>query len=401
MPTLSLKYLSSPLQRLLLSSLLYDLCKGIASPLIVLLLTTQFGMSSWQSGVLLSLTMLVATVLSLPVGLAFDNYNRLYLSIGTLMILAVAVGVLPFAQMVLLVGILLIFMEFAAALFSIGLKAMLADYLDTEKRVAAFSYRYILTNVAFAIGPVLGVYLVAQSIALAMLVAASASLAAVFVLSFLAKQQPVQSQPVNRPSFSQVLKVLGRDKNLVLYTVGSFFNTIVHGRFTFFLSLLLLYKYPAAKGMEILSYLLLTNALVVIFLQHFASSYITLTSLNRIVLIGAFFFSIGLLGFSMAENLVFWCLSMFIFTIGEILIQPAEYLYIDSISPPELKGSYFAAHNLASLGAAISPAWCGLMISALGVSGLCYSLAVCILLGGSLCAMRPSLRVCLPTPSGP
>lgn len=46
-------------------------------------------MSSWQSGVLLTLTT----------------------------ILAVAVGVLPFAQLVLLVGILLIFMAFAAALF--------------------------------------------------------------------------------------------------------------------------------------------------------------------------------------------------------------------------------------------------------------------------------------------
>jgi dipeptide/tripeptide permease len=112
--------------------------------------------------------------------------------------------------------------------------------------------------------------------------------------------------------------------------------------------------------------------------------------------LGALFFAIGLLGFSVADHLFAWCLSMVIFTIGEIFIQPAEYLYIDSISPPELKASYFAAHNLASLGAAISPAWCGLMISAFGVSGLCYSLAVCILLGGSLCALRPRLE--LPAP---
>jgi nitrate/nitrite transporter NarK len=80
MPAFSLNGLSSPLRKLLLSSFLYDLCKGIASPLMVLLLTVQFGLSNWQSGALLGLAMLVAAVLSLPVGLVFDNHNRLHLS---------------------------------------------------------------------------------------------------------------------------------------------------------------------------------------------------------------------------------------------------------------------------------------------------------------------------------
>lgn len=387
---------SSALPTLLLGSLLHDLGKGIASPLMVLLLTTSFALNSWQAGGLLSIAMLLATLLSLPAGLLFDWFDRRHLATAALLLMALAVALLPFAQIILLVSLLLVFMEFAAALFSIGLKALLADFVKEQQRVQAFSYRYILTNVAFAIGPILGVRLAEASLTLALLVTADASCLAMVVIMCLSKEQnPSRTSPTSGPlSLAEVPRALGKDRNLVFYTLGSFFNTVVHGRFTFFLSLLLLYKYPATQGMETLSLLLLTNAATVILLQRVVSRYITLESLNSRVLMGAVLFSAGLLGFSVSEQLSAWCLSMLFFTLGELLIQPAEYLYIDSISPPHLKGSYFAAHNLASLGAAVSPAWCGFMLSLAGPNGLCYSLIACVLTGSSLCAMRPRL---LPT----
>lgn len=112
--------------------------------------------------------------------------------------------------------------------------------------------------------------------------------------------------------------------------------------------------------------MLLTNAITVIALQRLVSRYIRLETLNSWVMLGALLFSIGLLGFSVSEQIFVWCLAMLVFTLGELLIKPAEYLYIDSISLPRLKGSYFAARNLASLGAAVSPA---------GVDSCCRSLA--------------------------
>ncbi|MFJ4388682.1 MFS transporter [Pseudomonas soli] len=385
-----------PLPTLLLGSLLHDLGKGIASPLMVLFLTSSFALNSWQAGGLLGLAMLLATLLSLPAGLLFDWFDRRRLATAALLLMALAVALLPFAQIILIVSLLLVFMEFAAALFSIGLKALLADFVKEQQRVQAFSYRYILTNVAFAIGPILGVRLAEVSLTLALLVAAGASCLAMVIIMCLSKDQNLSCTSLisRQLSLAEVPRALGKDRNLVLYTLGSFFNTVVHGRFTFFLSLLLLYKYPATQGMETLSLLLLTNAATVILLQRVVSRYITLESLNSRVVMGALLFSAGLLGFSVSEQLSAWCVSMLIFTLGELLIQPAEYLYIDSISPPHLKGSYFAAHNLASLGAAVSPAWCGFMLSLAGPKGLCYSLIVCVLVGGSLCAMRPRL---LPT----
>jgi len=383
----------SPLHSLLLGSLLQDVSKGIASPLVVLLLTTRFGLNTWQAGALLGISMLLATLMSLPAGLLFDRFARLHLATITLLLMTLAMALLPFVQIILLVSLLLVFMEFAAALFSIGLKALLADFVNVQHRVSAFSYRYILTNLAFAIGPMIGIRLAEVSLTLALLVAAGASGAAMTVVMCLRRgeSQVRPSLKTGQPALADALKVLGNDRNLVLYTLGSFFNTVVHGRFTFFLSLWLLYQYPTNEGMEMLSWLLLTNAITVIALQRLVGRYITLETLNSRVMLGALLFSIGLLGFSLSEQLSAWCLSMLVFTLGELLIQPAEYLYIDSISPPALKGSYFAAHNLASFGAAVSPAWCGFILSLAGPQGLCFSLIACVLAGSSLCAMRPRL----------
>ncbi len=83
----------SPLHSLLLGSLLHDASKGIASPLMVLLLTTRFGLNSWQTGALLGISMLLATLMSLPAGLLFDRFARLHLATITLLLMTLAVGI--------------------------------------------------------------------------------------------------------------------------------------------------------------------------------------------------------------------------------------------------------------------------------------------------------------------
>lgn len=54
---------------------------------------------------------------------------------------------------------------------------------------------------------------------------------------------------------------------------------------------------------------------------------------------------------------------MLVFTTGEIIVIPAEYMFIDLIAPEHLRGVYYGAQNLSNLGAALGPvmvgfAWC-------------------------------------------
>ena len=105
------------------------------------------------------------------------------------------------------------------------------------------------------------------------------------------------------------------------------------------------------------------------------------------LLAGMALFIAGLLGFSLAGSVLAWCLAMLVFTLGEIIVIPAEYMFIDSIAPEHLRGVYYGAQNLSNLGAALGPVLCGfalahllpttmfyLMMGSVGLAALFYYL---------------------------
>jgi MFS family permease len=47
---------------------------------------------------------------------------------------------------------------------------------------------------------------------------------------------------------------------------------------------------------------------------------------------------------------------MIVFSIGEVMIIPAEFLLVDSIAPEAQRGAYHGAMGFAALGSAIGPA---------------------------------------------
>ncbi|UXN67335.1 hypothetical protein N8E89_22460 (plasmid) [Phyllobacterium sp. A18/5-2] len=83
-------------------------------------------------------------------------------------------------------------------------------------------------------------------------------------------------------------------------------------------------------------------------------------------------FAFGEIGFLSAAG--FWGLavSMFVFTIGEILVVPCEYMLVDGISNDRNRGSYFGAHSFSTIGNFIGPTLGGAMLGAFGrVAGSC------------------------------
>ncbi len=56
-------------------------------------------------------------------------------------------------------------------------------------------------------------------------------------------------------------------------------------------------------------------------------------------------------------------ISAAIFTLGEVIYAPGEYMLIDHIAPPGMKASYFSAQSLGWLGAAFNPMLTGLILT--------------------------------------
>ena len=123
---------SPVIRRLMLSSLTLVISRSLTSPLLALFLTTQLGMAQHDVGLLISVAALSGTVFGLYGGHGIDRFDKRRL-LG-LAVLSTAIGslLLTFAQDAWQAVLTLVLTESASALFVIGSKAMLGEYLAVE-----------------------------------------------------------------------------------------------------------------------------------------------------------------------------------------------------------------------------------------------------------------------------
>ncbi len=215
------------------------------------------------------------------------------------------------------------------------------------------------------------------------LIASAIAFSSVFLMLGIPPTQRDDSR--NPLSFLYTLRTLRSDRTLILFASGSLLSTIVHGRYTLYLSQFLLVAYKPAEALKIPSALLACNAITVILMPYQIGRFLKRERLRYWILLGTVLFIAGLIGFSQADSLLTWCLAMFVFTLGEMIIYPSEYLFIDTIAPDALRGSYYGAQNLAAFGGAMSPVICGYLLINAAPTSMFYALGALTAVGGTLC----------------
>lgn len=378
----------SPLiRRLLICSLTIVVSRAITSPLLTLFVSDKLGLNQQDVGLLLGIAVFVATLLSLYGGYIIDRFEKRRLLVLSMASSAVGLVLLTFAENLYLTTITLIVTETASALFLIGSKAILSDNLPVGQRAKAFSLSYTLTNIGYAVGPMLGVLIAGAFASAPFLIAAAIAFFSIFLMTGI-PADPAKVAPAGQAqSFLKTLITLKNDRTLIMFTAGCLLSTVVHGRFTFYLSQYLLVTSNPRHTMEIMAALLACNAISVILLQYQVGRFLKREQLRQWIVAGTGLFILGLIGFSLADSLVSWCVAMFIFTLGEIIIYPAEFLFVDTLAPEELRGSYYGAQNLAALGGAVSPVICGFMLMHSPAPTMFYALSALAAVGGLLCYM--------------
>jgi MFS family permease len=371
------------IRRLMICSLTIVVSRAITSPLLTLFLSNKLGLNQQDVGLLLGIAVFIATLLALYGGYIIDRLEKRRLLILAMLSSAVGFVLLTFAQNLYLTTLTLVITETASALFLIGSKAIISENLPMGQRAKVFSLRYTLTNIGYATGPMLGVVISGVQPLAPFLIAGGIA----FFSTFLMRGIPADaSTPPNKPqSFLNTLVTLKNDRTLIMFTCGCLLSTVVHGRYTLYLSQYLLVTQDAHKALETMAAILACNAISVILLQYQIGRFLKREQLRYWIAVGSSLFILGLIGFSYADSLVSWCLAMFVFTLGEMIIYPAEFLFIDTLAPEELRGSYYGAQNLAALGGALSPVICGYLLTHSAPSTMFYALSALTALGGSLC----------------
>ncbi|WCM48769.1 MFS transporter [Pseudomonas sp. WJP1] len=375
------------IRRLMIVSLTIVVSRAITSPLLTLFLSNKLGLNQQDVGLLLGIAVFIATLLALYGGYIIDRLEKRRLLILAMLSSAIGFVLLTFAENLYLTTLTLVITETASALFLIGSKAILSENLPMGQRAKAFSLRYTLTNIGYATGPMLGVVIAGVYPIAPFLIAGGIAFFSIFLMLGIPRdsaQTPTISQP---QSFLKTLVTLKNDRTLIMFTCGCLLSTVVHGRFTLYLSQYLLVTEDSKRALETMAALLACNAISVILLQYQIGRFLNREQLRYWIAGGTSLFIVGLIGFSLADSLVGWCVAMFIFTLGEMIIYPAEFLFVDTLAPEELRGSYYGAQNLAALGGALSPVICGFLLMHTPAPTMFYALSALTAMGGFLCFM--------------
>lgn len=142
---------------------------------------------------------------------------------------------------------------------------------------------------------------------------------------------------------------------------------------------------------KVVAVVLPVNAVIVVSLQYAVGRRLTAVNIRPMMTTGTVFFIAGLIGFIFQATICFLGLSAAVFTIGEIIYAPGEYMLIDNIAPAGMKASYFSAQSLGWLGAAVNPLVSGVILTTLPAWSLFVVLIIAIVFAWAL--MLKGMRI--------
>ncbi|MBS1205329.1 MAG: transporter [Proteobacteria bacterium] len=362
---------------LLASSLLLTIGRGATLPFMTIYLNRQYGMAVDQVGYAMSVALTIGVVFSLGFGMLADKFDK-----KRYMLLAIVAFITGFAAIPLIhhAGLVVLFFALincAYSVFSTVLKAYFADTLTPTAKAKVFSLNYTFLNIGWTVGPPLGTLLVMQSINLPFWLAAVCAAFPLVFIQFFVRRVAVGSGM--EPAVPWSPSVLLKDKALGWFTLSNLLASFVCGSFASCLSQYVMTVADSDFAEKVVAVVLPVNAAIVVSLQYAVGRKLTATNLRPLMGFGTLCFVVGLVGFMLSgNNLWLWGLSAAVFTLGEVIYAPGEYLLIDNIAPPGMKATYFSAQALGWLGAAMNPLLTGIILTTLPAWSLFVILIITI-----------------------
>ena len=347
---------------LLASSLLLTIGRGATLPFMTIYLTRQYAMKVDTIGYAMSIALVVGVIFSLGFGILADKFDKKrYMLIAVMFFIAGFVAI-PLVNSIPLVVFFFALINCSYSVFSTVLKAYFSDTLAASTKARVFSLNYSFLNIGWTIGPPIGTLLVMHSINLPFWLAA---ICAAFPLLFIQRyvERIIPGEMTEKP-VAWSPSVLLHDRALLWFTLSGLLASFVGGSFASCLSQYVLTIGDSTFAEKVVAVILPVNAAVVVTLQYAIGRKLTANNLRPLMTFGTVCYVLGLAGFMMSgNNLVYWGLAAAVFTLGEIIYAPGEYMLIDNIAPPGMKASYFSAQALGWLGAAFNPLLTGQILT--------------------------------------
>jgi MFS family permease len=350
----------------------------------LIFLQERFALPVDQIGLFVGGFILLSAISSLLLGPLLDHLNLKALMLTASVVQSAVYLCLFMFDSLAMVFILCVLLNQAYLSLETAVRMCIARLFPAEQTAPVLSLKYTFTNTAYALGPLLGLWLNRQGISPLLFCGASALIFMLIALTPFALSRVVDRKEDQNQGVWTTLVVMAKDYNLLKFTLASVLLAGVFGQFHMYVGQYLITHYSAAQMYEIINAVFVTNALTSILLQYVIGRKVTAEHFRLWISVCVLSFVIGLAGFAFSNSLLAWILFTAIFTVGEIIIQPLEFFYITRIAPPHMAGAYYSSQNLTYLGAASTPVVCGFILAGFNPLYFLLYLLGLLLVGGTI-----------------
>lgn len=355
---------------------LITVARAMSLSFVAMKLQLSFGLNPAMIGMLLGVGPLLGAVAAPFAGSVSDKMGRKRVLALTLLAMAVALMGMGIARTVMAFCLAQIVAAIAIAIYEPISRALMSDVCPEPKRLRYFSWRYTVSNVGWAIGPLIGVAVGTASTSLFIIAGiAYASVALTIHLrpvpvaeGVTGAESAASTEAPVAISLLDSIRAAMFDPRLAFFIGGGTLMIALYGQWSATIGTYLVGHVPG--GVEIYAYLSSINGAVVLVGNPFARRFIERVGALPALVTGCVLFFIAELSFLGSTHFLGFALSMVVLTLGEILVVPAEYLLVDRIATSRNRGSYFGAHSFSVIGNCVGPTLGGLMLFLSGGAGM-------------------------------
>ncbi|EKO3941489.1 MFS transporter [Vibrio fluvialis] len=353
----------------------------MAWPFLIVFLYQDYGATAVEVGTMLASSAVVGAVTGLYSGYLSDKFGRKWVMVSGALAASVAYTGIGMANQIWHFYVLIILAGLMRPMIEAPAKAVLGDNLSNLKdRELAMNIRYFLLNLGGAIGPLIGITLgLAHPQVLFIATGITYLIYALWLLMAIERKgHHVKPDTSLLPNFARTLRVISKDSIFVKMMIANFIMMFVYAQMESSIPQVIV-RSSVSDAAQLVASLVLVNTLTIIIFQFPTLKWLEHVPLfvrTRIGMVLMMLAQVGFL-FTPTDWPYGWYIAGFILSMGEVIAFPTLNVQIDRMAPAHLRGSYFGAAALYSLGFAIAPLVGGVVIESLNPSWL---FGVCIVL---------------------
>lgn len=360
-------------------SFISSIGQGLIFPFFALYVRKKFGLSMMGVGYTFA-AFILPSILSQSIGghLA-DKFGRKIIMLISLLLSSLFLLGYGFVETITLWIFLTILDGLFGPMYNPAGNAMIADIVDSSKRLQAYGLLRIIHNLGIVIGPVIGGLLIAKiSYLILFIIAAITSFFYFFVILFFIKETKPEKQEVykeqlvtssNKGSNSNLLsegyKKIINDRIFIFFCLVTILVSVVYSQMTTTFPVYMNENFGILEDKYGL--IMALNASMVVLLQYPITRIISKYKKTVIMALGAFLYALGFGSIGLSNSFLLFALNMAILTVGEMVIIPVNTSFVADISPEDMRGRYMGVLGIANmLGWGIGPIIGGFFIDKIG-----------------------------------